>query len=123
DKKWREASDKKNALNKNETAVRQVLYSTDLPCVVPAGAIVDLEWYFDESTRVELVKLAREMDIWMVQSPGSPPHAVILADRTEQKNPHILRRGNPANIGDEVPRQFLEILAGPQRKPFAHGSG
>jgi hypothetical protein len=25
--------------------------------------------------------------------------------------------------GDEVPRQFLSILAGPNRKPFQHGSG
>src|SRR5205085_6285700 len=35
----------------------------------------------------------------------------------------VFKRGNPANQGDEVPRQFVEILAGEKRQPFARGSG
>ena len=56
-------------------------------------------------------------------SPGAPPQAVILEERPGQKYPRVFKRGNPANTGEEVPRQFLEILSGPQRKPFAMGSG
>jgi Protein of unknown function (DUF1553) len=37
--------------------------------------------------------------------------------------PYIFKRGNPANRGDEVPRQFVEVVAGASRKPFATGSG
>src|SRR5262249_14508294 len=30
---------------------------------------------------------------------------------------------NPGRRGDAVPRQFLAVLSGPERKPFAQGSG
>jgi hypothetical protein len=84
---------------------------------------VDLEWYFDEPTRVELAKLSAQVEQWIFQSPGAPPYAVILEDRATQKNPHIFKRGSSANKGEEVPRQFVEILAGGKRKPFTKGSG
>ncbi|MBC8003457.1 MAG: DUF1553 domain-containing protein, partial [Opitutaceae bacterium] len=35
----------------------------------------------------------------------------------------VFKRGNPSNPGPEVPRQFLELIAGPDRKPFQKGSG
>ena len=122
-KKWSEAADKKTALNKDEEELRQVLYAVDSPATVPAGAIVDMEWYFDEPTRVQLSTLQAQIDQWINQSPGAPPHAVILEDRPTQKNPRVFKRGNPGNKGDEVPRQFLEILSGEKRKPFEKGSG
>jgi hypothetical protein len=37
--------------------------------------------------------------------------------------PVVFLRGNPNNRGPQVPRQFLEVIAGPARKPFADGSG
>ncbi len=122
-KKWSEATDKKTALTKDEAPLQQILQAEDSPSVVPAGAIVDLEWFFDEPTRVELGRLFKEIDRWLVESPGAPPQAVILEDRSGQKNPRVFKRGNPANTGEEVPRQFLQVLSGPDRKPFAVGSG
>lgn len=122
-RKWSEATDKKSALSKDEEVLKQILYADDSPSVVPAGAIVDLEWFFDEPTRVELGRLSKEIDRWLVEAPGAPPQAVILEDGPGQKNPRVFKRGNPANTGEEVPRQFLEILSGLQRKPFAMGSG
>lgn len=103
--------------------IRQVLYGPDSPATVPAGAIVDIEWFFDEDGRVQLQKLQAEIDRWLLKSPGAPPHAVILADRPQPKNTRVFVRGNPANRSEEVPRQFLEVLSGPARKPFEHGSG
>ncbi|MDB6026050.1 MAG: Protein of unknown function (DUF1553)/Protein of unknown function (DUF1549)/Planctomycete [Verrucomicrobiales bacterium] len=123
DKKWSAAKDKSAALTKDEEELRMVLYAGDSPAQVPAGAIVELEWYFDEPTRVEIAKLAAQIDQWIVQSPGAPPHAVILEDNATQKNPRVFKRGNPANKGDEVLRQFPEILSGEKRQPFAKGSG
>ncbi|MEO6183757.1 MAG: PSD1 and planctomycete cytochrome C domain-containing protein, partial [Verrucomicrobiota bacterium] len=122
-RKWSEAADKKSALSKDEEELRQVLYAVDSPATIPAGAIVDMEWYFDEPTRVELSTLQAQIDQWIIQSPGAPPHAVILEDRTLQKNPRVFKRGNPVNKGEEVPRQFLEVLSGEKRKPFEKGSG
>ncbi len=123
DEKWNAAADKPSALSQDEEALRQVLYAEDSPSVVPAGAIVDLEWYFDEATRVRLGKLASEIDQWIVQSPGAPPYAVILEDRPAPANPRVFKRGNPASVGEEVPRRFLDLLAGPDRRPFSKGSG
>jgi hypothetical protein len=37
--------------------------------------------------------------------------------------PHVFKRGKPENPGPVVPRQFLEVLSGPHRKPFTRGSG
>ena len=42
---------------------------------------------------------------------------------TELREPRIFRRGNPANPGAEVSRHFLSVIAGPDGKPFTHGSG
>jgi hypothetical protein len=35
----------------------------------------------------------------------------------------VFKRGSPGNPGEEVPRRFLEILSGPERRPFTNGSG
>jgi hypothetical protein len=47
----------------------------------------------------------------------------VLVDRPVPTGARVFRRGNPAALGAEVPRQFLEVLAGPDRKPFTDGSG
>jgi len=107
----------------DDEALRQVLYAPDSPVTVPEGAIVDLEWYFDEPTRVELGRLQRLIDAAIVEQPGSPPHAVILEDKSALRNARVFKRGNPAMRGDEVPRQYLAALEGPARRPFEVGSG
>src|SRR5439155_11197276 len=44
-------------------------------------------------------------------------------DAPETPDPHVFIRGNSSRPGERVPRQFLWILAGDQRKPFGPGSG
>ena len=44
----------------------------------------------------------------------------------EDRNPHNSRlhiRGNHKNLGDEVPRRFLQVVAGPNQQPVTNGSG
>jgi hypothetical protein len=48
---------------------------------------------------------------------------MVLLDAPQPLNPRVLVRGNPGRPGKPVPRQFLRIVAGDERKPFAHGSG
>jgi hypothetical protein len=48
---------------------------------------------------------------------------MALKDRDTPRTPRVFIRGAPGNPGPEVPRQFLEIIAGPQRKAFEKGSG
>ncbi|MBA4147108.1 MAG: DUF1553 domain-containing protein [Verrucomicrobia bacterium] len=121
--KWKEAAGNTKALSKDEEQLRQVLYAANSPAAVPTGALVDIEWYFDEPSRVQLGKLFVELERWIVQSPGAPPYAVIMEDRVTQMNPRIFLRGSPSNKGEEVPRRFLEILSSADRKPFEKGSG
>ncbi|MBI2423036.1 MAG: PSD1 domain-containing protein [Candidatus Hydrogenedentes bacterium] len=104
-------------------ALRAMLYQRDSPIRVPDGAIVDLEWMFDEPSRVELAKLQTEIDRWINSAELAPEFAVVLVDKPEKPTPRVFLRGNPASHGAEVPRQFLELIAGDARKPFATGSG
>src|SRR5262249_49360830 len=55
--------------------------------------------------------------------PGAPQRAMSMVDRPNPANSHVLLRGNPANQGPEVPRQFLEVLSPTGSDLFTNGSG
>ena len=104
-------------------ALRQVLYGTGSPCLVPNEAIVSTEGYFDSGSVTELWKLQGDVDRWLIQSPLAPAHAVTLTDRELIRPSRIFRRGNPANRGPEVSRHFVSVVAGAEPTPFERGSG
>ncbi len=106
----------------SDEAMRQVLYGATGPCAVPDEAIVSVEYFFPTRDCEALWKLQGEVDRWLLQSDGAQ-YVVTLGDRAEVFEPRILRRGNPANKGEFVPRQFLSVIAGAERKPFREGSG
>lgn len=129
DNRWQEAlkantAAPPSALSEADAeALRQILYADHAPCAVPDEPIVTTEWFFDSATVVQMWKLQGDVDRHLIQSPQAPPHAVMVMDREEIREPRIFRRGSPANKGDVVPRQFLRVVAGPDRKPFEQGSG
>ncbi len=104
-------------------ALRAVLIEEGSPIRVPQGAIVDLEWMFDEPSRVELATLHANIDRWITGAESAPSYAVILADKPDAPLARVFLRGSPASPGPEVPRQFLSILSGEERVPFSDGSG
>ncbi len=55
--------------------------------------------------------------------PKEPDDYMALADSEQPVAAQVFIRGNSGNRGEEVPRQFLEILAGNERQPFQNGSG
>jgi hypothetical protein len=55
--------------------------------------------------------------------PGAPPRAMALLDRANPANSYVHIRGSAGNRGEEVPRQFLEVLSPSNRAPFTNGSG
>jgi hypothetical protein len=71
----------------------------------------------------ELRGLQNKVQEWQATAAGGPVRAMALEDAPNPHNYHVLLRGNPNNQGPEVPRQFPEVLAGEQRKPFTQGSG
>ncbi|WP_210421044.1 PSD1 and planctomycete cytochrome C domain-containing protein [Lacipirellula limnantheis] len=104
-------------------ALRQVLYAVGSPCVVPNEEIVSTEQFFDTDTINSIWKLQGDVERWLNEAPDAATHTVALLDRATLKEPRILRRGNPAAKGDEVPRQFLKALSLAERQPFQQGSG
>ena len=58
-----------------------------------------------------------------VTHPGAPAGAMVLNDAQTMVEPRVFLRGNIGRQGKQVPRQFLALLSGPERKPFQNGSG
>jgi len=70
-----------------------------------------------------LRELQKKVEQWLATAPSSPPRAMVLVDKATPETPYVFLRGNPNNRGPEVPRQFLEVIAGDKRQPFRQGSG
>lgn len=102
-------------------ALRAFLRAPEAPTVVPDTGIVNNEQYFPTSATEELWKLQGEVDRRLIEL--GVPSALVLADRAPEPNPRVFRRGSASRLGEEVPRQFLEVIAGSGRQPFRQGSG
>jgi hypothetical protein len=104
----------------NIEALRLVLRSGDSPANVQ---IADAMRLFGNVDRARHRELQLKIDELIATHPGSPQRAMVLEDLPVPITPHILLRGNPANVGKQVPRQFPAILSGEKREPFKNGSG
>lgn len=108
--------------NADEEALRQVLYGQDSPINVPfreyndIRLVKDSQYERDQKQKIERMITARAFD-------GAAPRAMAVEDAEQLKPAHIYVRGNPNNKGDEIPRRFLQVLAGNNRQPFTDGSG
>ncbi|MBI3882448.1 MAG: PSD1 domain-containing protein [Verrucomicrobia bacterium] len=102
----------------NYEVLRQVLYSG--PMVLDAR---DIRRLTSQTTDAKENLLIRKANDIRVKHPGSPARAMALVDVDKPRDSAIFLRGNANNRGAVVPRQFLEILAGPAPKPFKDGSG
>jgi hypothetical protein len=98
--------------------VRQVFYGPFAPTNVPTR---DVELLLDQKTKDKVAELKRKLAAYAAGK-GAPRQAMILDEIEPTHNPRIFVRGNSSRPGDEVPRQFLSVIA-PDRKPFLHDSG
>jgi hypothetical protein len=125
DQEWRAARTNspapKTLPDPDREGLRQVLYGPGSPIMALDGD--ELRRFTDTPTQQMLRALMRKVDELDATHPGAPPRAMALVDNATPYQPHIFRRGNPNNPGDAVPRAFLEVVAGPNRKPFTQGSG
>lgn len=71
----------------------------------------------------EFRRLRNAADQFKANSPNAPARAMALFDNDRPAEPVVFLRGNPNNRGPKVPRRFLELIEGEQRKPFEKGSG
>jgi hypothetical protein len=77
----------------------------------------------DRAERNALQKLTKAVAELASKHAGAPPRAMVVNDAPNPVNPFVFVRGNRGRRGKEVPRQFLAVLSGPDRKPFPSGSG
>ncbi|HUQ70780.1 MAG TPA: DUF1549 and DUF1553 domain-containing protein, partial [Planctomycetaceae bacterium] len=101
-------------------ALRQVLYAEGAPTNLTTEECRNA---YQRDERDKDRNLKKEIESLKATSPGAPPRAMVMNDKPQPVEPRIFIRGNQGRQGDQVPRQFLQVLAGPERKPFNKGSG
>lgn len=107
----------------DDPLLRTVVHGPGSPCEVPEGGLVNVETYFDTESINALWKLENAIHQEVLRASPPVPAALTLVDRKHPIEPRILLRGNPLNLGEKVPRQFLRVLSGNGRTPFQTGSG
>ena len=100
--------------------IELILADHDSPAFFPKSHTF---YYMSRADKDAFGGKVTELDRMTVKSPDAPPRAMVLFDAEELHDPRIFVRGNPGQPGERVPRQFLRVVAGPGRRPFAHGSG
>jgi mono/diheme cytochrome c family protein len=125
DREWRESQTNSPGIkalpNPAREALREILYRPGTP--IMALESDELRRFTDTPTQQKQRALKRKVDEVDATHPGAPPRAMALLDNSSPTEPVVFKRGNANNPGDKVPRQFLEVIAGPQREPFHQGSG
>ncbi|MDG3006707.1 PSD1 and planctomycete cytochrome C domain-containing protein [Paludisphaera mucosa] len=101
-------------------SLRQALHAPGGPLIPGPGEDRGL---IDRAQRAELQKLENKIAEVDKASAGRIRRAMVMNDAPQPTDPHVFVRGNPGRPGKPVPRQFLKVLSGPERQPFAKGSG
>jgi hypothetical protein len=104
-------------------ALRQVFYGPGSPAVLQRTPIGDLGLLPDRASQGERNKLLGAVEQWRATGAGAPPRAMSLEDRPQPYAPRVFVRGNPNNLREAVPRQFLHVLSPDKPQPFVQGSG
>jgi len=71
----------------------------------------------------ESIRALNDLDRLEMTHPGAPSRAMALTEARVIRDSPVLIRGEADNKGPMAPRQFLEVLAGPNRQTFKRGSG
>jgi hypothetical protein len=100
--------------------VRQVLYAEKNPAAVTRE---EFRRFVNRAVRDKLNEKRRAVATFQANSPAAPPRAMVMNDAAQPSQPHVLVRGNPGRPGKEVPRRFLQVLAGVDGPAFQRGSG
>jgi hypothetical protein len=102
-------------------ALRRFLHDPASPTTVPDTGMVNTEYLYPTQVTEELWQLQGAVDRRLIAVGAQA--ALMLAERPPEPQPVVFRRGSPSQPGPEVPRRFIEVLSGPDRRPFAQGNG
>jgi hypothetical protein len=122
DDEARKSAPKISAAPVDEAAVqiRAILADRESPAYFPESQTY---YYMSRGEKDGFGGKLVELDRMTVKAADAWPRAMVLFDSGELYEPRIFVRGNASQPGERVPRQFLRIVAGADRRPFTHGSG
>jgi hypothetical protein len=104
-------------------ALRQVFYGPQAPANFSRSDIGVLALLPDRPAQDARNKLLKAIEEWRANGPAAPPRAMVLEDLPAPMKPRVFLRGNPNQLGTEVPRRFLRVLCDGEPAPFTQGSG
>ncbi|HTN77464.1 MAG TPA: PSD1 and planctomycete cytochrome C domain-containing protein [Pirellulaceae bacterium] len=120
---WKAAGGNKDAEGKLSEPQKQLLQLLTADNAAPTVPRDQIEGFLARDERDRAKALQRKIDEHQVNDPGAPPRAMVVRDADQPHNPKVFQRGDANRPGKPVPRQFVAVIAGPERKPFANGSG
>lgn len=106
-----------------ETGAEKQLHrflTENAPCNITRDELPRL---VDRADRDKLRALEKQVNALRATHPHAPPQAMVLYDNDNPHNPVVFKRGKPGNNGPAVPRQYLQVIEGKERKAFSNGSG
>ncbi len=101
-------------------SLRQAFFGPNGPFALSRETVVEL---LNLNQRQRLDGFNGAIEKVNATHPGAPARAMVMNDAPQLYDPHVFLRGNPGRPGPAVPRRFLRLLAGKDRKPFQKGSG
>ena len=82
-----------------------------------------IDRFLDGVWRTHLDTLSQRVEKLETAMPEKYPFYHVLSDKEKPKNERIRIRGNPNNLGEEMPRRFLSILSQSEPQLSTRGSG
>ena len=107
-------------LSNAEKQLKELVANNDTPTHV---TVANVTTFYNRDDTNKRQKVLRPVQQHKAFARGNPPRAMVLAEKSQPYDPRIFIRGQAGRKGDHVPRQFLYVVAGPDRKPFKQGSG
>jgi len=101
-------------------SLRQSLFGPSGTLAISADATRSI---LDQGQRDKLGQLNGAIQRLNATHPAAPARAMVLNDAARPVDPHVFLRGDPGRPGPAIPRRFLRLLSGPDRRPFQKGSG
>jgi hypothetical protein len=101
-------------------SLRLALFGPNGPLAI---SLESARMFLDQTQRGRLDKLNSAIEKVNATHPAAPARAMVMNDAPQLYNPHVFLRGNPGRPGPAIPRRFLRVLSGKDRKPFQKGSG
>lgn len=103
---------------------------TETPSQKPPGVLLfkgtkgdELERFLSGEWKDHLVQMRAELDRLTKEQPVHYPYVHGAGEAPSPRNVKINLRGNPTNLGEEVPRRFLTVLSSGEPPLFRQGSG